>query len=331
MKRTGIKDLAKLLSLNPSTVSRALADHPDISPETKTRVKKAAIEFNYLPNLHARYFRQKNSGLIALILPEFNMFFIPELMEGINSILKDSGYSIIIFFSDNTIEREKEIISHCLSWVVEGVLISVSEHTFDCDHLYVLKNAGIPVVMLDKVIFTDEFTTVTINDKLTAFNGTLHLIENDKQNILGVFGNPTLEITKKRIMGFRECLSQHQILHSDYDIVYLFQNDMNTNILEEKLRKTPFNAVFIMSDELFMTVYPILLKLHLFPEKTSIVAISDGKMPYQIYPRISHMKHSGFDIGKTAAEVLLRCIQGDTEILHIEVETTLVNLESVFI
>ena len=55
-------------------------------------------------------------------------------MEGINSVIVNSGYSMIIFFSDNSIEREKEIISHCLSWVVEGVLISVSENTFDCDH-----------------------------------------------------------------------------------------------------------------------------------------------------------------------------------------------------
>ncbi|MBP6238969.1 MAG: LacI family DNA-binding transcriptional regulator [Saprospiraceae bacterium] len=331
MKRTGIKDLAKLLSLNPSTISRALSDHPDISPETKSRVKKAAIEFNYLPNLHARYFRQKNSGLIALILPEFNMFFIPELMEGINSVIVNSGYSMIIFFSDNSIEREKEIISHCLSWVVEGVLISVSETTFDCDHFYVLKNAGIPVVMLDKVIFSPEFTSVTIDDKVAAFNGTKHLIDNDKQNILGIFGNPRLEITKNRLAGFKECLSNHHILHSDYDIVYLYHDFMNTDVLEEKLRKTPFDAVFFMSDELFMTVYPTLLKLNLFPEKTSIVAISDGKMPYQIYPRISHIKHSGFEIGKTAAEALLRRMQGVSEIQHIEIETTLVSLESVFI
>ena len=215
--------------------------------------------------------------------------------------------------------------------MVEGVLISVSENTFDCDHFYVLKNAGIPVVMLDKVIFSPEFTSVTIDDKVAAFNGTKHLIDNDKQNILGIFGNPRLEITKNRLAGFKECLSNYHILHSDYDIVYLYHDFMNTDVLEEKLRKTPFDAVFFMSDELFMTVYPTLLKLNLFPEKTSIVAISDGKMPYQIYPRISHIKHSGFEIGKTAAEALLRRMQGVSEIQHIEIETTLVSLESVFI
>ncbi len=108
MKRISIKDLAKMLSINPSTVSRALSDHPDIKPETKEKVKSAALEFNYQPNLHAKYFRQKSSGLVAVILPEFNMFFIPELMDGINSVVEASGRSIIIFFSNNSLEKKKK-------------------------------------------------------------------------------------------------------------------------------------------------------------------------------------------------------------------------------
>ena len=86
MKRVGIKDLARLLSLNPSTVSRALSGHPDVSPETSVRVLAAAREFNYHPNLHARYFRKKNSGLVALVLPELNNFFVPGLMQGVNEV-----------------------------------------------------------------------------------------------------------------------------------------------------------------------------------------------------------------------------------------------------
>lgn len=331
MKRTGIKDLAKLLSLNPSTISRALANHPDISPETKLRVKAAASEFNYIPNLHARYFRQKSSGLIALILPEYNMFFIPELMDGIHSALSDSGFSIIIFFSNNSIEREKEIVNHCLSWVVDGVLISVTESTSDCSHLNILKNEGIPVVLIDKVVFTDDFTTVTINDKMAAFNATTYLFKNDKQNILGIFGHPSLEITKQRLEGFKYSLSLHKLLHSDYDVVFMDKGFPTSTKLEEKLRSTPYDAVFIMSDELLMTVYPILLKLNLYPDKTSLVAISDGKMPYQIYPKISHILHSGFEIGKKGAEILLEKLMGKSDILHIEIDTTLVKLDSVFI
>ena len=120
MKRVTIKDLAKLLNLSTSTVSRALSDHPDISEATKKRVRAAAEEFNYTANVHARFFRQQHSGLIALVLPEVNMFFTPSLIKGINNVIAASGYSLITFLTNDSYKREKEIIKQCLNWAVEG-------------------------------------------------------------------------------------------------------------------------------------------------------------------------------------------------------------------
>lgn len=329
MKRPGIKDLAKMLSLNPSTVSRALSDHPDIKQETKERVRAAAREFNYQPNLHARFFRKKTSGLIALILPEFNMFFVPGLMDGINESLVNSGFSLIVFFSDNQIEREKEIVNHCLSWVVDGVLISLAENTNTVDHLKSFKSAGIPLVMLDRVIFSPDFSSVTINDEHAAYEATKYLISNDKKNILGIFGNSNLEITKQRVRGFKSCLDNYNVPYSDYDLIFKDALSGNKNI-ESKLRNTPYNAIFIMSDELLMDTYPVLLKNRQYPGQVSIVSISDGKIPYQLYPKITHIRHSGYEIGVTAANTLIQNIKNDTyEEQNIKVSTALVELESV--
>ena len=330
MKRTNIKDLAKLLSLNPSTISRALSDHPDISIETKDRVKKAAEEFKYIPNLHAKYFRQKNSGLIALILPEFYMFFAPSLMDGINKVLSNSGYSIIIFISNNTFIKEKEIVRHCLSWVVEGVLMAVSENTESTEHLLALKHANIPVVLLDKVIMSSEYSTITIDDRKAAFEATSFLVGRGHSNILGVFGNPKLEITKERIIGFKEALIHNNVPHSEYDIICVNDAEKMEFYLEDKLRTTPFNGLFIMSDELLFNVYPCVRKLNLYPNQLSIISISDGKLPFNLYPKITHIKHSGFEIGKMAAEVLLSEIKSyDGIISHNKMETFLIELGSV--
>lgn len=121
MKRITIKDLARLLNLSTSTVSRALSDHPDISDATKKRVRSAAEEFNYVTNIYARSFRKQQSRLLALILPEVNMFFSPNLIKGINKTIASSNYTLITFLSNDSYKREKEIIKQCLSWAVEGV------------------------------------------------------------------------------------------------------------------------------------------------------------------------------------------------------------------
>ena len=98
MKRVTIKDLADMLNISISTVSRALKDHPDISSAVKLKVKEAAETFNYIPNDFAINFRKKSSKVIGLIIPEMSMFFIPSIIKGISSVLHKEGYHFFFFF-----------------------------------------------------------------------------------------------------------------------------------------------------------------------------------------------------------------------------------------
>lgn len=321
MNSIDIKQLAKILSLNPSTISRALSDHPDISAKTKERVKQAAEEFNYIPNLHAKYFRQKNSGLIALILPEFNMFFTHKMIDGINSVLENSGYSIIIFISNNQLNKEIEITRHCISWHVDGVFLSLSEQTENLDHLQPLKNANIPVVLLDKVIFTDQFVTVTIDDAKTALEATKYLLNQSRKKIFGVFGNPKLEISKRRIEGFKTALLAAGHHYSEQNIVCI-ENLQNMEIELQKSLSHSYDGIFIMSDELLIHAYHFMMKQSFLPDNISMIVISDGVIPHHLFPRVNHILHSGFDLGKKASEVLLSYIaHKDNEISHFKIET----------
>ena len=329
MNSIDIKQLAKILSLNPSTISRALSDHPDISVKTKERVKQAAEEFNYIPNLHAKYFRQKNSGLIALILPEFNMFFTHKMIDGINSVLENSGYSIIIFISNNQLNKEIEITRHCISWHVDGVFLSLSEQTENLDHLQPLKNANIPVVLIDKVIFTDQFVTVTIDDAKTALEATKYLINQNRKKIFGVFGNPKLEISKSRMEGFKTALLAAGHHYSEQNIVCI-ENLQNMEIELQKSLSHSYDGIFIMSDELLIHAYHFMMKQSFLPDNINMIAISDGVIPHHLFPRVDHILHSGFDLGKKASEVLLSYIaHKDNEISHFKIETQIIVFNTV--
>lgn len=327
MKRVNLKELSKMLSLNPSTVSRALSDHPDISNTTKKKVQDAAEAFGYSPNLHAKYFRKKSSGLIAIILPDFNMFFTPDLLRGITSVLQDSGFSIITFYSNNDKKREEEIALHCLSWVVDGILMSVASNTENIDHLLLLLDAEIPIVMLDRVLYNQKISTVTIDDEMVAYQATNLLLEKGKNNILGIFGNPNLEITKQRVQGFHRALEDNKSAAIQKKIYYQIaqKDDALTDVIEENM-----DAVFTMSDETLINVYYLLKEKNLYPDKISIVSISDGKIPQFLFPKITHIHHSGFEVGKRAAEVLLyHKTNPNQSAENILVETEMVYLDSI--
>ena len=93
---TGIKDIARELGVSLATVSRALADSPDISAETKERVWATAEALNYLPNLMARSLRSKRSRVIGVVVQEVASEFGAQAIRGINDELSRCGYQMLL-------------------------------------------------------------------------------------------------------------------------------------------------------------------------------------------------------------------------------------------
>ena len=105
-----IKDIARELGISPSTVSRALKDHPDISLETKKAVNALAEKLNYQPNIVALNLRQKKTNTIGVIMPELVHFFFSTVISGIESVAYEAGYNVILTQSNESVEREKSDI-----------------------------------------------------------------------------------------------------------------------------------------------------------------------------------------------------------------------------
>lgn len=333
MKRVTIKDLAKLLNVSTSTVSRALSDHPDISDATKEKVQKLAEEFNYRTNVHARLFRKQHSGLIALILPEVNMFFTPNLIKGINKTISSSNYSLITFLSNDSYKKEKEIIKQCLSWAVEGVLISLSKETYDLSHLELLTQSEIKCVLLDKALENEQYPAITIDSTKASEKAINHLIKNGHQNILGIFGNPNFTITQERINGYQKAMEENNLPILRENIICVEKSTDLDYILPPILNHNKgISAIFTMSDELLAKSLYHLSSLGLgIPKDISIISISDGDYPYLTFPQTTYIKDSGSKMGKTACKYLIEKITEPHKKLDsgLIVSTKLVELGSV--
>ena len=333
MKRITIKDLAKAMNLSPSTVSRALSDHPDISDTTKKRVKMVAEELNYTTNVHARFFRKQHSGLIALVLPEINMFFTPSLIKGVNKSITASKYSLITFLSNDRYKREKEIVKQCLNWAVEGVLISLSKETYELSHLAPLAQAKIKCVLLDKSLENEKYHSVTIDSVDASYQAVTHLVKKGHRNILGIFGNPVLSISQKRLKGYEKALFENNIPILEENIISV-DSDKNLDFILPPIinHNKNITAIFTMSDELLAKSLYLLNKLGVsIPKDISIISISDGAFPYLTHPQVSHLKDSGSKMGKSACSFLLEIISEPSEDHFFQklITTKLVELESV--
>ena len=120
--RVTIKEIAKELQLAPSTISRALSDHPGISKKTKERVKRIATDWGYTPNAIASNFRKSTTLSIGIIVPRIDIHFHSLIISGVEEMAYKKKYNIIIFQSKDSLIREKEIVQILKTKMVEGLI-----------------------------------------------------------------------------------------------------------------------------------------------------------------------------------------------------------------
>ena len=331
-RRVTLKDIAKKVGLSMATVSRALADHPDISGETKERVREVAQALSYIPNYRARYLRAKHSRLIALIVPEMNMFFMPSMITGINRVVQQNDYSLIVFQSDNSIVQERRLVEYCTHLSADGVLLVLSSETTDLQHLDVLRDCSIPVVLLDKTIETIKHTTITIDDQVAGREAAAYLLEHGHQRCLGVFSDQRQRISALRMKGFRRAHSDQGTPLAETQILRVTIIDELEEQLENAFRAHPdITAIFTMTDELLVHTHHLLSRRGTrIPEDVSLLAISDGQAPSFLHPNVTHLRHSGVELGERTAHILIGMIEHNSDaMMDVRIRTTLVELGSV--
>ena len=177
MRHTTINDLARQLSLSPSTVSRALRDHPDISQKTKDKVLAMAADTNYQPNLIAQSLQNRRSNNIGVIVPEIRKTFFSTVISGVEEVAYQAGYIIMVCQSGDTCQQEVLNTRALGANRVAGMLVSTSLETTDSSHLKKVMAQGIPLVLFDRVIEQIEASKVIVDDFAGGYGAVRHLIK----------------------------------------------------------------------------------------------------------------------------------------------------------
>ncbi|MEQ1797861.1 MAG: LacI family DNA-binding transcriptional regulator [Lacibacter sp.] len=332
MKKINIKELAKLVNLSISTVSKALRDSHEISEQTKTTVLEAAEKFGYSPNPYASSLRKKKSKTIAVILPEVADNFFSLAINGIQSVAESKNYHVLIYLSHEKFEIEKNIISHCCSGRVDGVLISISDETTDADHILKLTNEKIPFVFFDREFEFADTAKVITNDFECGEQSARHLIERGCKHPVFLSVSPSLPICSKRAEGFKDAITEAGIDISKEDpVIYCSGNPEQTfsQIKELLSKKDHADGIVASVERLAMQIYLASLESGVrIPEDLKVIAFSTLETAPILNPSLTTITQPAFEIGKTAAELLFKMIEKNN---HTLMNNTTVVLSSTLI
>jgi len=305
-----IKDIARILSISPSTVSRALKDHPDINVDTKKAVNELAQKLKYQPNAVAISLKNSRSNTIAVMIPEIVHYFFSSVISGIEDVASQKGFTVIICQSNESFEREVANARTLLSHRVDGVLVSISKQTHSFDHLLDLQEGGIPLVFFDRIAPEVNADQVIIDDKEAAYKATRHLIETGRKRIAHFAGPQNLVIGKDRLQGYMNALSEAGIPVDNRLIVEADTFEKARNAVVKMLdEKNIPDGIFAVNDLTAIGAMQTIQKRgYKIPDEIAIVGFSDGYLSGITDPHLSSVDQHGYEMGTTAAEMLFHRI-----------------------
>jgi LacI family transcriptional regulator len=331
-----IKDIAKALSLSTSTVSRALRDSFEISPETKKLVLEYAEKINYRPNPIAQSLKERKSRAIGVVVSEIANNFFSQAINGIESIAYSRGYHVIITQSHELQEREIENVLHLASRSVDGLLISLSGQTVDVSHLVELHGKGLPIVFFDRITGEIETHKVVSNNYTGAFHATGHLIEQGFKKIAHVTSSPHLSITAERLNGYKAALEKYGMPFEESMVKYCHSMGVNTEEVEDAINalfssEAKPDAIFVAGDRLTTVCFSIIKKLR--PQKMDIgfTGFSNTNLGNLFSPSLTAVRQPAFEIGQVAIELLIQIIESKRPVTQFEtrvLDTQLIIRES---
>ncbi len=319
-----IKDIAKALGLSTSTVSRALRDSYEISPETKKLVLEYAEKINYHPNPIALSLKERRSRSIGVIVCEIANSYFSQIINGIESIAYNNGYNVIISQSRESADREMLNLQYLTSRSVDGLIISVSTETKDFSYLKELHDRGMPIVFFDRIVDEIETHKVIVDNYKGAYDATSHLIKSGYKRIATVSNAPALSIAKERLAGYKAALTDHGMEVDESLIKYCAHGGMILTEVEEAIKellkpKNKPDAIFASADKLTTGCLRILRsKGYSVPGDFGLVGFSNTDLTELLDPPLSVIRQPAFEMGEVATNLLLQMIESKRPVTDFE-------------
>ena len=325
MKRISQREIANLLGVNVSTVSRALRGLEGVSQELRQKILSLAKEQGYRPNPFAVSLRYDTTRTIGIVVPDVSFNHYAHIVKRIEAEARKVGYMCIITDSDDKYENEKNCIDLLVNMHVEGIIICLAQETTDFSHIQHLRKIHMPVVLFDRDADID-ISSVVINDIESAREVTFRLIDSGAKRIAFLGGPNKLKQTADRKHGYLEALRERGIpIRKELvkcDFLSFSSGFSNTTELLD-MHDRPDAIVASHGLLTLSSMKAIEARGMNVPNDISVVGYMSDWISEVLTPRVSFVKQNQKEIAVKAFKLLHDQMDGDTCVQHIIVKARL--------
>jgi LacI family transcriptional regulator len=319
LRRITIVDVAKKAGVSKGTVSAVINARRTVKQSTRDHVLEVMKELHFRPRGIARNLKdgaQENS--VGVIIKDLNYPFYTTIASGVKEFANANGYSVIVASSENNHECEKKLTQLFSSKDIKGAIIApVVEGAAEIEHLFRLKMINYPFVLLEDVKGI-QANVVAIDNLRAIKKAVKYLIDIGHTKIVHFAGPPASSHTLERIEGFRDAFSESTLAFNKHMIVSIGSRHEESygntiKYFKQRRRKDYPTAIVCFNDQQALAVMSALRDLEIkVPEDISIVGNDDISYA-SIYPvPLTTIRAPQIEIGKIAAEMLIRNIESST-------------------
>ncbi|WP_299124902.1 LacI family DNA-binding transcriptional regulator [uncultured Winogradskyella sp.] len=305
---TTLKELAALLNISVSTVSKALNDSHEISEKTRIRVKELAAKLNYKPNRIAQQLKTNKTKTIGVILPTVTNPFFAEVLHGIEMAATNNDYDIIVCLSNETMHKEERSLELLSNGSVDGFIMAVARESqvkMQTGHIRTILDNKIPVLMFDRVVNDINCDKVIVDDFKSVYETTEYLIkEENRKNILLVSNIEELSVGKLRTKGYSKALQDHNL---EANILRLDNAlDVEQSIYDFLSKNNKIDAIISIDHVTGIVAINMAKKLGKeIPKDLSVIGFGYEHTQLLSSPKISIVHQKAHKIGEMSMKLLI--------------------------
>lgn len=314
-KQATIVDVARAAGVSVATVSRVVNGNYPVKQETKEKVKQAINSLNYVPNVQARELNTRKSSTIGVVVPGLHNMFFAEVIDGIEEAVRQEGFSFLLSCAKNDPEQEMQAINTLVARNVSGIIV-ISPNTKNIsESFYQELVQRVPLVFINGYHRIKGVSYVGNDEKMGSQMALAYLSGLGHKDILFVRGanSDSYDIKEE---AYRQFMEEKNSLREDYILNIGEGNGVETvdAAMEALRRKLPYlkpTAVFCCNDLMAVGALNACKRLGLaVPGNVSVMGYDNISLSRLVEPKITTMDQNMFQLGSTAAKLLVENIRG---------------------
>ena len=307
-----IREVAQLAGVAPITASRVINDSGYASKDVRQRVKQAAEQLNYVPNVLARSLKSKRTHTLALVITDITNPFWTTVARGVEDTASEKDYNVIFCNTDESAQKQKTYLQTLIQKQVDGVLLVPASS--DENPIEFLRQQKVKVVLLDRSLPNTNADVIRCNSEGGAYQ-LVKLLINLGHRKIGIFRGPFgVSSADDRMAGYQRALQEtgleinsQLVFSGEFSVESGYQ--MTKRLLSMSPRPT---AMFASNNFIAIGALKALRDAQVaVPDEMSVVGFDDLPLAIVVDPFLTVADQPAYEMGCLATQRLLEHLDGE--------------------